>query len=124
MKKFKRVAAWILVSLVLQSAVLLYLDKFYFVTESNFKTKKIETPTAKPQKSDVQIKIPDSAKQVSISYDGKFAAYYEGDVLEVVNTVTGNKNQVSFDKDEKVSFYKWLPDINSMIIAEKIYYKG
>jgi hypothetical protein len=119
MKKFKRVSTWIIVSLVLQSAILLYLDKVYFVTETAFKTKKIETPTAKPQKEDVEIKIPDSAKHVSTSYDGKFLAYYEGEVLEVVNTVTGTKNQISFDKDEKVSFYKWLPDLNTIIIAEK-----
>jgi hypothetical protein len=119
MKKFKRITIWMLLSLVLQSAGLLYLDKFYFVTETNFKTKKIETPTAKPQKEEVQIKVPNSAKHVSISYDGKFIAYYEDDTLEVVNTLTGTKNQVSFDKDEKVSYYKWLPDINTMIIAEK-----
>lgn len=119
MKRFKRVSVWILLSLVLQSAVLLYLDKFYFVTETNFKAKKIETPTAKPKKEDIQVSVPARATHVSTSYDGKYLAYYDGDTLIVINTLTGSKNQVSFDKDEKVSFYKWLPDINTMIIAEK-----
>jgi hypothetical protein len=119
MKKFKRVSTWIIVSLVLQSAVLLYLDKVYFITETAFKTKEIETPTAVPQKEEAQIKIPDTAKNISISYDGKFLAYYEDDSIQVVDTVNGRKNQVSFDKDEKASFYKWLPDRNTMIIAEK-----
>ena len=36
MKTFRRVSIWIIVSLVLQSAILLYLDKVYFVTETDF----------------------------------------------------------------------------------------
>lgn len=119
MKRFKRISAWIIVSLVLQSSVLLYLDKFYFVNETDFKTKKIETPTATPIVKNIEINIPGKATHVSTSFDGKFIAYYDGDNLEVVNTVDGTKKQVSFEKDEKVSFYKWLPDINAMIIAEK-----
>jgi hypothetical protein len=119
MKRYKRVTTWIIAALLLQSAVLLYLDKFYFVNEIAFKTKEIEVPTAAPQKEKDQIEIPDSAKLVSISYDGKFLAYYDRNILQVVNTVSGTKNQVSFDKDEQVSFYKWLPNTNTMIIAEK-----
>jgi hypothetical protein len=119
MKIVKRIASWVLLSLVLQSAVLLYLDKNYFVTQTNFQTKKIETPTAKQQKEEIIVKVPEEAKHVNVSYDGKFLAYYDKEILKVTNTVTGLTNDVAFEKEEKVSFYKWLPDTNLMIIAQK-----
>jgi hypothetical protein len=119
MRNVKRIASWILVSLVLQSAVLFYLDKNYFVTETEFETKKIETPTAKQQKEEIIVKVPEEAKHVSVSYDGKFLSYDDNGMIKVTNTVTGLTNDVAFEKEEKVSFYKWLPDTNLMIIAQK-----
>lgn len=119
MKNVKRITSWIVLSLVIQSVVLLYLDRQYFTNETNFKVKKIETPTAKQPKEEVVVKIPDNAKHVSVSYDGKFLAYYDNSILKVTNTLTGVTNDVAFEKEEKVSFYKWLPDTNLMIIAQK-----
>jgi predicted small secreted protein len=104
----------------LQTSVLFYLDKFYFVTETKFETTKIEEPV-KPVvvKKEVEIKIPDKADKVTMSYDGKYLAYIQEDTLYVVNTINEAIKKVEFDKDIKVSYYKWLPDINSMFIAEK-----
>lgn len=119
MKNAKRITSWILLSLVLQSAVLFYLDKYYFVTQTDFKTKKIETPTAKQQKEEIIVRVPENAQHISVSYDGKFLAYYDNSILKVTNTATGTTNEVAFEKEEKVSFYKWLPDTDLMIIAQK-----
>lgn len=118
MKNFKNITVWVLISLILQGAVLFYLDKFYFVTESNFKTKVVTTPS-KPEKKDVVINVPDTAAHVTVSYDGKFIAYYEGSIINVVNTLTGDKKEVSFDSDIKPSFFKWQTDVDNLIITEK-----
>lgn len=118
MKNFKKIVVWVIISLILQSSVLLYLDKYYFVTETNFQAKKVETPK-KPTIKNVQINVPDTATQMSVSYDGKYLAYYEADTLKVVNTLTGEKKVVGFDKDIKLSFYKWQSDVDNLLIAEK-----
>lgn len=118
MKKFKKVGIWVIVSLFVQSAVLFYLDKYYFITEKDVIVTKLQ-PSTKPVKKDIEIKIPEKVSHLNISFDGKYLAYSEGDSLKVVNTLTGGIKEVTFDKDVKVSYYKWFPDINSMIIAEK-----
>lgn len=118
MKNLRRIFVWALLSIFIQSAGLFYLDKFYFVTETTFKTKKVEQ-VAKTKPSNIKIQVPDQADNVSVSYDGKYTAYYIGDTLKVVNTETGQIKDVQFDDGVKVSYYKWLPDVDSMIIAEK-----
>lgn len=118
MKNLKRIAIWALISLILQGSVLFYLDKFYFVTESNFQAKKIEPPK-KTEVKNVEVNIPDTASHVSVSYDGKYLAYYEAETLKVVNTSTGEKKEVAFDKDIKLSYYRWQADVDNLLIAEK-----
>jgi hypothetical protein len=118
MKNFKKIAVWILISLILQSSVLFYLDKYYFVTETNFQAKKVDTPK-KHEITNVQIKVPDTATQISVSFDGKYLAYYEANTLSVVDTLTGEKKDVGFDKDIKLSYYKWQSDVDNLLIAEK-----
>ncbi|ERI89396.1 hypothetical protein HMPREF1982_04667 [Clostridiales bacterium oral taxon 876 str. F0540] len=120
MKKFKKVGVWIILSIFLQAGVLFYLDRFYFVTESNVDIKKVEEP-AKPAvaKKEIDISIPETAKNINISSDGKYVAYYEDGTLHVVNTITGDKKKVEFDEGKKFSYYMWLPDVNNMLIAEK-----
>lgn len=118
MRNLKRLGIWVLISLFLQSAVLLYLDKFYFVTETSFKATKVDNPV-KVKSSNAAVAVPENAKQLSLSYDGKFLAYYDGNLLKVANTLTGDVKSVQIDQGSKVSYYKWSPDINNMIIAEK-----
>lgn len=118
MKNLKRIVIWVIISLILQSSVLLYLDKFYFVTETNFQAKKVDTHK-KTTVTNSQINVPDSATQISVSFDGKYLAYYDAGTLNVVNISTGEKKDVSFDKDIKLSFYKWQSDVDNLLIAEK-----
>lgn len=118
MKVLKRIVAWSMVSILLQCSVLFYLNKYYLSTETSFEAKKVvEKPT---NKKDAIVNVPDDAKHINISYDAKYLAFYDKDVLEVINTKTGDVKKVGFDKDVKVSFYKWIPDRNRMLIAEKI----
>lgn len=118
MKNFRRITVWVLISLILQSSVLLYLDKFYFVTETSFQTKKVSTPK-KATIANAKINVPDTATHVSVSYDGKYLAYYENNTLKVLNTTTGDLKEVSFDQDIKLSYYKWQSDVDNLLIAEK-----
>lgn len=117
MKRLRRFLVWIFISLLVQCSVLFYANNFVFSAKTAFKATKVESDDKK--KEDAVITVPESASHVSVSYNAKYLAYYEGDILKVINTKTGDKREVEFDKNVKVSFYKWLPDRNRMLIAEK-----
>ncbi|MTK11618.1 MAG: hypothetical protein F8N39_05860 [Clostridiaceae bacterium] len=117
MKIFKRIFLWILISLTIQFAGLFYADKYFLATNTSIKTKKVVKSEVKKQ--DAEVKIPDNATHVNASFNARYLAYYDGDVLKVINTKTGEEKKVDFNDGVQVSFYKWLPDRNRMLIAEK-----
>lgn len=117
MKIVKRIFIWILISLSIQFAGLFYANNYFLSSDTSIKTKKIVKSEAK--KPDAEVKIPDNAKNITVSFDARYLAYYDGDVLKVVDTKTGAEKNVEFNDGIQVSFYKWLPDRNRMLIAEK-----
>jgi hypothetical protein len=117
MKIFKRIFLWILISLTIQFAGLFYADKYFLATNTSIKTKKVVKSEVKKQ--DAEVKIPDNATHINASFNARYLAYYDGDVLKVINTKTGEEKKVDFEDGVQVSFYKWLPDRNRMLIAEK-----
>lgn len=117
MKIFKRIFLWILISLTIQFAGLFYAEKYLLATNTSIKTKKVVKSEVKKQ--DAEVKIPDNATHVNASFNARYLAYYDGDVLKVINTKTGEEKKVDFEDGVQVSFYKWLPDRNRMLIAEK-----
>ncbi len=116
MRKLKTVGIWVIISLILQCGLYLYLDKFFFVSETNFKTKKVEN-NDKNTYATAEISIPQNATNITVSYTGKYVAFYEGDKLEVINSQTSEKDTISLDKDEKISYFKWLPDRDRIMMA-------
>ncbi|WP_446897384.1 hypothetical protein ACSVC9_10190 [Clostridium sp. LBM24168] len=117
MKTFRRIIIWAIISLTIQFAGLFYIDNYFLSSKTDIKTKKIIR--SEPKKSDILINIPDNAQDISSSFDGRYIAYYDGNILDIVDTGTGDKKQVKFKDGVKVSFYKWLPDRNRMLIVEK-----
>lgn len=118
MKIFRRVFLWIIISLTIQFAGLFYVNKYILTSDtSNIQTKKIVK--SEPKKQDIEIKVPDNATHVNVSFNGRYLAYYDEDVLKVIDTKNGGEKKVDFADGIKVSSYKWLSDRNRMLIAEK-----
>ncbi|MCH3963047.1 MAG: hypothetical protein LKE46_02130 [Clostridium sp.] len=117
MKVFRRIVIWALISLTIQFAGLFYIDRYFLSSNTGIKAKKVIR--SEPKKSDIAVSIPDNAKNISPSFDGRYVAYYDGNILDIVDTETGYKKQVKFEDGVKMSFYKWLPDRNRMLIVEK-----
>lgn len=118
MKVLKRITLWALISLILQFSGFFYADKYLLTSDTSpVKTKKIVSKTNESQEA--SINIPDDAENITMSYDGKFVAYYHDDTLKVVDTKTADEKNVDFGDDVEISYYKWLPDRNRMLIAEK-----
>lgn len=118
MKIFKRIFIWSLISLAIQLGGLYYIENYILSTQTSVKIKKVEKNIAN-KVPDAKIIVPDGAEGISASFDAKYLAYYEDDSLKVVNTRDGNVETVDFDEGVEISFYKWLPDRDRILIAEK-----
>ncbi|BAH07556.1 hypothetical protein [Clostridium kluyveri] len=117
MKIFKRTVIWIAISLIIQFAGLLYINNYFLSSEIKLKTKKIVK--SEPKKSEVEIKIPEDAENITVSFDGRYLAYCQENTLKVVDSKTGDEKSLEFEDGVQVSFYKWLQDRSRILIAEK-----
>lgn len=117
MKVFRRIAVWIAISLALQFSGLFYINNYFLSSQTEIKAKKVLK--SEPKKENTTVNVPQDAKNVSVSFDGRYVAYYQGNILKVVDSKTGNEKNVEFKDGVEVSFYKWLKDRNRMLIAEK-----
>lgn len=120
MKIFKRVLVWAMLSLMLQSMVLLYFEKVVFVETTKITYRK-EDIEEEPKKV-TEVTMPEEAEDFELSYDGKFVAYMSDKGLNVVNTTTGKKSYGIIDnKNISILCYDWQTDKNILLIAERRY---
>ncbi|MGV8982857.1 hypothetical protein [Clostridium sp.] len=118
MKWKKRIFIWIVVSLSLQCLVLFYVDHYFLATDSKVDSKKIEPNESKEVKN-IDITVPANAENILVSYDANYLSYYESGKLKIVNCDDGTIKDISVDDGCTISFSKWLPDRNRMLLVEK-----
>ncbi|MBV7272988.1 hypothetical protein JMF89_00260 [Clostridiaceae bacterium UIB06] len=123
MNKIKRLIIWSLIPIILELIGLLYFNNFYLNDETTFNTKKVDLASKKsPNK--INAKIPENAENISVSYNGNYISYCEDGVLNVIDTSNNKSKEIKID-DGKLSYYKWLPDKDIILIGEKyINYSG
>jgi hypothetical protein len=118
MKVFKKIIAWAMLSIILQIGVLYVLNNIVFKHTSEFASKPIEVK--KDTTKDIKATVSSTAKDVSISYNGKYLSYKENDALFLEDSKTGTSNQVKTENDGTILYYDWLQDRDVLVIAEKI----
>ena len=117
-KVFKKMIICIIISLIIQIGGLFYLNNNILTSNTNVKSQKV-VDSSKSNKTTVsKANVPSNATTINVSYDASYISYYLNDELYVVNTVTGKSVNVSSSNGVKISFYKWLPDRNRMLIVE------
>lgn len=118
MKKFKKIIIWALLSIMMQCAGLLFLDKIYFKHSSEFEITEVETGS---NITDLSIEVPSTASNIQSSYDGKYISYFIDDKFYLGDTKAGTVTEVITNEDNNAVLYaEWLPDRNRVTIAEKI----
>ena len=122
MRIVKIVVAWIILSLFLQTSTLFVLDKFIFEQSSEFKSKKIELD--KPYEDKFNIKIPNYAENIKISFNGKYISYDKNRDLNIVETKTGTEKNLVTEDNGEIMYYEWLPERERIVIIEKVEKKG
>lgn len=117
MKRITRIIIWILISLTLQSSVLLYFNNF----RSNKKViyKKIDIPTLK--KSNMKVSIPNGAYNIKISYTGKFVSYYLKNSIHVTEMYTGKDNTINLEVPATDANVSWRASDDKLMVIERKY---
>jgi len=118
MKWKKRIGIWIVVSLSLQFLGLFYINHYFLANDSKVVTKKVVYDKSKIIKNN-DIVAPVNAKNILVSYDAKYLSYFENEELKIVNCKDRTIKNIKAEDGNKISFSKWLPDRNRILIVEK-----
>lgn len=118
MKVFKKIIAWAMLSIILQIGVLYILNNVVFKHTSVFKSEDIQVK--KDTTKDIKATISSTAKDVSISYNGKYLSYKENDALYLQESKTGTSKEVVMGNEGSIIYYDWLQDRDVLVIAEKV----
>ena len=117
-KVFSKLIICIIISLIVQSGGLFYLNNFLLTSSTTLKSQKVGDSATSDKVYVSKVNLPSNADTINVSYDAKYISYYLNNELYVVNTVTGNSVNVNPSNGARISFYKWLPDRNRMLIVE------
>ena len=119
MKKiFKNIIICFVISITIQCGGLLYLNNYLLSSSSTVRSQKVVDENTSTKTSISKFKVPENATTVGVSYDASYISYYLDDILYVVNIKTNKSVNISSSNGVKISFYKWLPDRNRMLIVE------
>jgi hypothetical protein len=118
MKWMKRISIWIIISLSIQGLVLFYLNQYFSAIDSNVVSKKVEEDKS-DKVENIDIIVPENAKNILVSYDAKYLSYYENEELRIANCKDGSIKNIEVEEGNKISFYEWLPDRNRMLFVER-----
>lgn len=115
MKKINKIIVWAMLSIMMQCAGLLYIDKVLLKHSSEFTAETVEITT---KKVEANVSIPANAEKVEVSFDGRFISYYEEEKFMLVNIKTSEITEILADKE--ILFTTWVPNANMIILAEKL----
>ncbi len=117
MKKLRMIYKWILISVILQTAVLAYINYVYLPNRGQFRATMYETEVL-PVKNR-SFKLPKGAENVSVSFDGLFAAYRLEGKLEIADLDSGKTIKKLEAGEGEFTFFRWLPDREMLIYSIK-----
>ncbi len=112
-----KVYRWILISVILQTALLAYINYIYLPNRGQFRATMYETEAARVK--DRSFSLSKGAENVSVSFDGLYAVYKLDKKLEIVDLDRKKVIKRLEPAGGEFSFYRWLPDREMLIYSIK-----
>lgn len=122
MKSFKRIIAWTIIAILLESGIFVFLEKVYFSTDLKVKVEKMQN-TAQEEAKEPEITFNDGIENLMFSSDGRYGAYLENGELKTIATKDKSEKTLS-SNDGDIVFFKWLYNDSSLIVIKKISENG
>ncbi|MCD2347287.1 hypothetical protein [Clostridium guangxiense] len=116
MRKLRNLIIWIIVSIIVQTGVLYYFDKYHFRNAGDVTYKVVKSTEKKDEV--ISVSIPKDAKNITTSYTGKYAYYYSGSSIYVVNMLTGKSNAIKLGVDIDNVCIDWSSTSDSLLMLE------
>lgn len=114
MKKIVKIVICALLSIIIQCAALLYLDRVLLKESTEFTIENVDVAV---KSVDADVAIPANAQKVQISYNGRYITYFEDNKLMLINTKTAQVTQI-LEKTEILDI-EWVPNNNIISVVEK-----
>lgn len=117
MKKIKTIYKWILISVILQTAFLAWLNCIYLPNRGHFRSTMYEMEFQSVR--DRSIRLPEGAAGISVSFDGLYAAFWLDGNIVVADTDSGKEIKRLEPAGGEITYHRWLPDREMLIYAIK-----
>ncbi len=117
MKKIQTIYKWILISVILQTAFLSWLNYGYLPNRGHFKSTMYEMDY--PGVKDRSYRLPEGSDHVSVSFDGLYASFMLDGKLVVADLDSGREIKQLGPAGGEITFHRWLPDREMLIYAIK-----
>jgi len=132
MKIAKKIYSWILISAILQVAILLFVDKVYLAQRLSGQdlsdSIKIDIVEFKPQSTEIDksidVKVPIGISDTKVSYDGIYVSYIQSGKIEIIDIKNQTnkvivENKINETLQGQLIGYKWMADRNIIIYCVK-----
>ena len=117
MKNIKTIYKWILISVILQTAFLSWLNYVYLPNRGHFKSTMYEAEFLAVKNR--SYRLPEGADDISVSYDGLYAAYMLDGQIVIADLDGGREIKRLGPAGGKITYHRWLPDREMLIYAIK-----
>lgn len=117
MKKIKMIYKWILISVILQTAFLSWLNFIYLPGRGQFRSTMYETELHTVR--DRSYRLPEGASDISVSFDGLYAAFRLDEEIVVADLDSGEEIKRLGPDGGEFTYHRWLPDREMLIYAIK-----
>lgn len=119
MSSAKKIYNWILFSIFCQIAVLVFFNYYYLGNRGEAKATLIDIKTEKPKKTQ-KTEVPANSKDIKVSYDNTLISYVKDNKIEIKDIEENKILKTIEHKGNEISYYRWLPDRNTIIYAIKV----
>ncbi len=114
-KTMARIYRWILLSVMMQVAVLSFLNS-YVSRSGEFKFQSIDL-SGEEIDNTIETEIPSNVRDIKMSHDGTYIAYMQDGKLVIHDLLAEQAVKTIDGGDGTISYYEWLPDRNMVIYA-------
>lgn len=122
MKKLAMIYRWIILSVLLQAVFLSYLNFVYLPNRGTIKATMYEFGDDSLKSRDVR--VPSGARNITVSYNGLFAAYLKDGRLTIADIQKGESIKTLEPADGEFTYFRWLPDRDMLIYSTRATVKG
>ncbi|MDO5515929.1 MAG: hypothetical protein Q4F66_00135 [Clostridium sp.] len=120
MKTFIRIIVCTLVAIGIQQGVFFYIENIYLDTDADITVEKVDETNEEENVKQEEIQLKADTGDVSLSDNGRYAAYMVDNKLRVLDSYDGTEKQVSTEDNETIVYHQWLTNENNMIIIKKV----